>query len=160
MTTQKRVGDVSHLLRMVGQLFAVRLGPLILVMLVGAAPIIGIFGAAYAYEATALPRYFALSLVPFTIVTLALARRAGEGALHRRAGNHTPLRAMAAVGLDMILIRVTESLARWRMALGGVAGSARRDPDVVQGACPDPVSAPRRGTRDPQLAGSHVRMSR
>ena len=93
----------AQLLRMVGRLFAVLLGPLILVMLVGAAPIMGVFGAAYADEASVLLRYFALSLAPFTVVTLALAldrvrERFTDALLITSVGT------FATIGLDMILI--------------------------------------------------------
>ncbi|MBA2631992.1 MAG: polysaccharide biosynthesis C-terminal domain-containing protein [Chloroflexi bacterium] len=150
----------ARLLRMVGRLFAVLLGPLILVMLVGAAPILRIFGAAYDDEATALLRYFALSLVPFTIVTLALAldrvrERFADALLITSVGT------MTAVGLDIILIPrhgITGAGVGWLVGQSLAALVAIR---TLRKELPD-ARLRGRGNRprDPQLARSPVRMSR
>jgi O-antigen/teichoic acid export membrane protein len=134
----------SHLLRMVGRLFAVLLGPLILVLLVGAAAIMGIFGAAYADEATTLLRYFALSLVPFTIVTLALAldrvrERFSDALLITSVGT------LAAIGLDLILIPrhgITGAGVGWLVGQSLAALVAIRT--LRHELVPGPVSAPGR----------------
>ena len=135
----------SHLFRMVGRLFAVLLAPLILVLLVGAAPIMGIFGAAYADEATALLRYFALSLVPFTLVTLALAvdrvrERFTDALLITSVGTVT------AVGLDLILIPrhgITGAGVGWLAGQSLAALVAIRT--LRKELVPRPVPAPGRG---------------
>jgi O-antigen/teichoic acid export membrane protein len=93
----------AHLLRMVARLFAVLLAPVVLVMLLGAQLILRIFGPDYADAAAGLLRCFALSLVPFTVVTLALAldrvrERFTDALLISSVGTVT------AVGLDIILI--------------------------------------------------------
>jgi O-antigen/teichoic acid export membrane protein len=93
----------AHLLRMVARLFAALLAPVVLVMLLGAQLILRVFGPDYADAAAGLLRCFALSLVPFTVVTLALAlarvrARFTDALLISSVGTVT------AVGLDMVLI--------------------------------------------------------
>jgi O-antigen/teichoic acid export membrane protein len=63
----------ATLLKKIARLFAVFLVPTIIVMLGGAGIILRIFGSRYAGEGASVLRYFALGLIPFTLVTLALA---------------------------------------------------------------------------------------
>jgi O-antigen/teichoic acid export membrane protein len=93
----------SRLLRMVARLFAVLLAPVVLAVLVGAQLILRVFGPDYADAATGVLRCFALGLVPFTVVTLALAldrvRERFTDALRISS-----VATVTAVGLDMVLI--------------------------------------------------------
>ena len=93
----------SQLLRKMARLFAGLLVPTILCMFLGAGLILRIFGSNYAAEGEGVLRYFALGLIPFTLVTLALAldrirERFADALLITSVGTLT------TIGLDVVLI--------------------------------------------------------
>ncbi|HVW18614.1 MAG TPA: polysaccharide biosynthesis C-terminal domain-containing protein [Solirubrobacteraceae bacterium] len=93
----------AALLGKVGRLFAVVLIPTVLVVVAAAEPVLRIFGSAYAGEGAAALRYFGLSLVPFTVVTLALAL----DRIRQRFANAlliTSTGTLATIALDVLLI--------------------------------------------------------
>jgi O-antigen/teichoic acid export membrane protein len=93
----------ARLLRRLSRLFAIVLVPTILVLVLGAAPILRIFGADYAQEGAGVLRLFALGLIPFTVVTLALAL----DRLRQRFADALTITAVgtvATLGLDVLLI--------------------------------------------------------
>jgi O-antigen/teichoic acid export membrane protein len=94
---------IRALLRSVVRLCAAVLLPVIVVMLLGAPAILSVFGPDYANAGAPLLRYFAVSLVPFTIATLVVAvdrirERSAAALLITTAGTATTL------ALDIILI--------------------------------------------------------
>jgi O-antigen/teichoic acid export membrane protein len=94
---------LGQLLRKAGRLFAFVLAPTMAFVLLAADQIMRLFGADYADEGSAVLRLFALSLVPFTIVTLALAL----DRLRERFADALLISAVATattVGLDLVLI--------------------------------------------------------
>jgi O-antigen/teichoic acid export membrane protein len=93
----------AQLLRTVARPFAALFVLVILGMLIGGELILRLFGPQYADAGAGLLRYFAISLVPFTIVTLAITldrsrERFADALLIASVGTVT------AVGLDMVLI--------------------------------------------------------
>jgi hypothetical protein len=93
----------GRLLRRLARLFALVLVPTVLCLVVAAGPIMHIFGEGYAEDGAAVLRWFALSVIPFTIVTLALAldrtrERFGDALLI------TTVATVTTIGLDLVLI--------------------------------------------------------
>lgn len=93
----------SLLLRKMARLFVGLLVPTILCLVIGAGVILRIFGPKYASEGEGVLRYFALSLIPFTLVTLALAL----DRVRERFANAlliTSVATLTTIGLDIFLI--------------------------------------------------------
>lgn len=125
--------DLPALVRSASRLAAALLVPLMLVTIAGAQPIMAVFGSGYDDEAVALLRIFALSLLPFAVVTGVLTIE--------RVGQRTALTfAVVAVATgatilaDVILVpQIGIAGAGWGWLLGqtlaaatGVALLARR----------------------------------
>jgi O-antigen/teichoic acid export membrane protein len=94
---------LGPLMRRAGRLFALVLVPTMICLLLAADPIMRLFGSGYADEGTTVLRLFALSLLPFTIVTLGLAL----DRLRERFADALLISAVATVttvGLDLVLI--------------------------------------------------------
>jgi O-antigen/teichoic acid export membrane protein len=114
---------IRALLRSVVGLCTAVLVPVIVVMLLGAKQILSVFGPDYADAGAPLLRYFALSLVPFTIATLVVAvdrirERSGAAFVITASGTATTL------ALDIVLIPaqgITGAGIGW---LGGQATAA------------------------------------
>lgn len=92
-----------ELLQKLARLFTAILVPTIVCMLLGAGIILRIFGSRYSDGGATVLRLFAIALVPFTLVTLALAldrvrERFKDALLITTAGTST------TIGLDLILI--------------------------------------------------------
>lgn len=93
----------AALLRKLARLFAFVLGPSIAVLVVAAEPIMRIFGAEYAAEGATVLRYFGIGLIPFTVVTLALAL----DRMRERFADALVITAVgtaATIGLDLLWI--------------------------------------------------------
>jgi O-antigen/teichoic acid export membrane protein len=93
----------SRLLRKLARLFAGLLVPTILALALGANLILRVFGADYAQQGAGVLRYFAVGLIPFTVVTLALAldrvrQRFADALVITAVGT------VATLGLDLVLI--------------------------------------------------------
>jgi O-antigen/teichoic acid export membrane protein len=93
----------ARLLRRLTRLFAGLLVPTILAMGLGADLILRLFGSGYAAHGAGALRWFAVGLVPFTVVTLALAldrvrQRVADALVITAVGT------LATLGLDLVLI--------------------------------------------------------
>jgi O-antigen/teichoic acid export membrane protein len=93
----------SELLQKLARLFAGVLVPTVLCILLGAGLILRMFGSHYAGAGAGVLRYFAIGLIPFTVVTLALAldrvrERFADALLI------TGVATVTTIGLDVILI--------------------------------------------------------
>jgi len=96
-------GATAGLLRSGARLAIIVLLPAVVVMLVGASVILRIFGEAYADAGAPLLRWLAVSVVPFTIVTLIIAR----GRVRERFGDAVLIMSVSTVtviGADVVLI--------------------------------------------------------
>jgi O-antigen/teichoic acid export membrane protein len=94
---------VSMLVRSVVRLSLTVLLPVMTVLLLAAKPVLSVFGQNYADHAAPLLRLFALSLIPYTIATLAVA----FDRVYERFGTALAITAVgtvATIGLDMLLI--------------------------------------------------------
>jgi O-antigen/teichoic acid export membrane protein len=94
---------ISALLRSVIRLSLTVLLPVMVVLLVAAEPVLSVFGPNYADEAATLLRLFAISLVPYTIATLAVA----FDRVRERFANAlviTGTGTIATIALDIVLI--------------------------------------------------------
>ena len=92
-----------QLLKKLTRLFAAILMPTIVVIFFGAGIILKLFGPNYASAGAGVLRYFALSLIPFTVVTLALAL----DRIRERFADAlviTSLATSTTIGLDLVLI--------------------------------------------------------
>ncbi|MDX6643270.1 MAG: hypothetical protein QOD76_1232 [Solirubrobacteraceae bacterium] len=105
LTVEGAYGEHSiwSLLRSVVRLCVATLGPVIIVLLLGADVVLSVFGPRYADAAAPLLRYFAIGLVPFTVVTLVIAidrvrERFGAALMIASVGTAT------TIGLDLVLI--------------------------------------------------------
>ena len=134
---------ISALLRSVIRLSLTVLLPAMIALLVFAGPVLGVFGENYAENASTLLRLFAISLIPYTIATLAVAfdrvrERFGTALVITSAGT------VVTIGLDIVLIPsegITGAGIGW---LGGQVFAATvalvlmarlaRHPDLVPGA--------------------------
>jgi O-antigen/teichoic acid export membrane protein len=92
-----------RLLRRLARLLALVLVPTILVMVLAADQILRVFGPAYAEQGAGVLRLFAVGLIPFTVVTLALAldrtrQRFADALVITAVGT------VATLGLDVLLI--------------------------------------------------------
>lgn len=94
---------VWRLARTVTRLGVLILGPLVIVVLVAAEPLLSVFGEGYGSAAAGLLRWFSFALLPFTIITFVIA----IDRVQERFGAALLVMCVAAVvtlGLDVFLI--------------------------------------------------------
>jgi O-antigen/teichoic acid export membrane protein len=157
----------SALVRRLGRLFALELVPTVACLVVAAEPIMQLFGAGYAQEGATVLRWFGLSVIPFTIVTLALAldrtrERFADALLITSVATVTtiglnlvliPKQGIAGAGLAWLCgqsLAAIVALRTLRHALG--SRGRRRDDRPDRGE----NSTGSLGEQDPQIAGERA----
>jgi O-antigen/teichoic acid export membrane protein len=97
------VASLHRLLRSTLLLSVALLGPVVVVLLAGAGVVLQVFGSDYADAATPLLRYYAVSLVPFTLAAFVVAfDRVRERVA--AAFTITAVGSALTIGLDFVLI--------------------------------------------------------
>jgi len=136
---------LGGLLRAMGRLSLFVLVPVMLVVALAAEPILSLFGPDYAEEGATLLVLFALSLIPFTVLTMVVA----IDRVHERFGAAfavTGLATAVTIGLDWVLLPtqgITGAGLGWLGgqivgAIAAVAGLALRSPRLRQAGRPSP----------------------
>jgi O-antigen/teichoic acid export membrane protein len=96
-------GQFAALARAAMRLCALVMTPAVLVMVAGAGPALAIFGHDYSVEGTSLLRLFALSIVPYAVVTFVVARDRNKQQF-ATALVVTSVGSLASIAFDVILI--------------------------------------------------------
>ena len=125
LTVEASYGEIStsELLRSIVRLSVVVITPVILVLEIGAGFVLRIFGHGYAITAAPLLRYFALSLIPSTVVAFVVAVER----VHERFGAALLITAFATVStlaLDLIILPrlgITGAGIAWLIGQAGAA---------------------------------------
>lgn len=138
--------ELAFLVRRVARLGTLVLVPVSLVVALAAEPVMGIFGGVYGSESASLLRIFALALIPFAIVNIALAvERVRQRVLV--PGAIVAISTGLTVGLDLWLIPelgIDGAGWGWLLAQIAAAGAAL---GLVLGPLWGATSAPSAGGR-------------